>query len=77
MVITSSGSEIQGASYVPDQPFNINLGPYYYDTSMSANLLTTNTATPFLSDCKVSNWAVGPQLASALASEGEYEKSNF
>jgi len=73
-VFTSSGSEIQGASYVPDQPFNINLGPYYYDygTDLSANLTTTNTATPFLSDCKVSNWAVGPQLASALASEGEY-----
>ena len=28
VVITSSGSELQGASYVPNQPFNINLGPY-------------------------------------------------
>jgi hypothetical protein len=74
VVITSSGSELQGASYVPNQPFNINLGPYYYDydTSMTDNLSTTNTATPLLSDCKLANWAVGPQLASALASEGEY-----
>ena len=74
VVISSSGSEIQGASYVPDQPFNINLGPYYYDyvNAMSANLKTTNTATPLLSDCKIANWAVDQQLAAAVASPGGY-----
>ena len=74
VVISSSGSEIQGASYVPDQPFNINLGPYYYDSvnAVSANLTTTNTATPLLSDCKIANWAVGQQLAAAVASPGGY-----
>jgi len=72
LVILSSGSDIQGASYVPDQPFNINLGPYYYDTSISANLTTTNTATPLLSDCKLANWAVSPELAAALASPRGY-----
>ena len=74
VVISSSGSEIQGASYVPDQPFNINLGPYYYDSvnAVPANLTTTNTATPLLSDCKIANWAVDQQLAAAVASPGGY-----
>lgn len=74
VVISSSGSQIQGASYVPDQPFNINLGPYYYDSvnAVPANLTTTNTATPLLSDCKIANWAVDQQLAAAVASPGGY-----
>ena len=74
VVITSSGSEIQGASSVPDQPFNINLGPYYYDydTGDAVNSGSTNTATPQLSDCKLANWAVDEELASAAANPGQY-----
>lgn len=74
VVIASSNSQIQGASYVPNQPFNINLGPYYYDPvgESSVSNTTTNNATPLLSDCKVSNWAVNQQMATAIANPGQY-----
>ena len=75
--IQSANSDVQVASFIPEQPININLGAYTVtpDEAAPPSLIATNTtnaATPLLSDCKIANWAVGQQLAAAVASPGGY-----
>jgi len=75
--IQSANSDVQVASFIPDQPLNINLGGYTVtpDPVAPPSLIATNTtnaATPLLSDCKIANWAVGQELALAVANPQEY-----